>query len=154
MCRCPACQTTLPLRDPALLVALQAPTDATNNSVLLRCRIPDCRAPYFCEELTCGATPETLIKLCSQHRPKEEHIKVINCPNHSCGASLTRSGGCDVVRCHCHQALCFGCGAALPSSTFHWECHGSRAECDAAVAHRATQPNQDPDNWSDGEEEW
>jgi hypothetical protein len=151
MCRCPACQTTLPLRDPALLVALQAPTtNAANNSVLLRCRIPDCTTPYYCEALICGATADTLPKLCSRHRPKEEHIKVTTCPNPSCCASLTRDSGCDVVRCHCHQALCFGCGAPLPSSTVHWECHGSRSECDAAVAHRAT----DPDNWSDGEEDW
>jgi hypothetical protein len=153
MCRCPACQATLPLRDPALLVALQAPTDATNNSVLLRCRIPDCTTPYYCEALTCGATEDTLIKLCLKHRPKEEHIKVVNCPNPACGASLTRSSGCDVVRCHCHQALCFGCGAALPSSTVHWDCHGSLGACNDAVAGRNTNPHN-PDNWSDGEEEW
>ncbi len=150
MCRCPVCQTTLALRDPALLVAIQVSTDTDEHSVLLRCRIPDCTTPYYCEALTCGATADTLVKLCLKHRPKEEHIKVTTCPNPACGASLTRDSGCDVVRCHCHQALCFGCGAALPSSTVHWDCHGSRAECDAAVAHRST----DPDNWSDGEEEW
>lgn len=151
MCRCPACQATLPLRDPALLVALQSPELIGNeHTVLLRCRIPDCTTSYYCEALTCGATEDTLVKLCGQHRPKEEHIKVTTCPNTECGASLTRDSGCDVVRCHCHQALCFGCGAALPSSTVHWDCHGSRDECDAAVAHRST----DPDNWSDGDEEW
>ena len=155
MCRCPLCQTTLALSNPLLLAALQQPTLIGNDhAVLLRCRLPECRTPYYCEEMTCGATPETLIKLCSQHRPKEEHIKVTTCPNPACGASLTRSSGCDVVRCQCHQALCFGCGAALPSTTIHWDCHGSLEACQAAVAHRATQPNRDPENWSDAEEEW
>lgn len=149
MCRCPVCQNILTLRHPVLLAAIQT-TDVANNSVLLRCRIPDCPEPYYSEPLTCGATADTLDKLCLKHRPKEEDIKVTTCPNPACGASLTRDSGCDVVRCHCHQALCFGCGAALPISTIHWDCHGSRAECDAAVAHRAT----DPDNWSDSDEDW
>jgi hypothetical protein len=155
MCRCPVCQTTLALRNPQLLAALQLPELIGNeHAVLLRCRFPHCPAPYFIEELTCGATSDTLFKLCISHRPKEEHIKVTTCPNPECGASLTRSSGCDVVRCHCHQALCFGCGAALPSSTSHWDCHGSLEDCQSAVSHRATHPNPDPDNWSDAEDEW
>jgi hypothetical protein len=156
MCRCPVCQTTLPIRDQQLYVAVathSADAALFNHSVLLRCRLPECRNPYYCEELSCDANPDTLVKLCQQHRPKEEHIKVVTCPNSTCGASLTRSSGCDVVRCHCHQALCFGCGAALPSTTTHWACHGSIDACQAAVAGRITNPNN-PDNWSDGEEEW
>jgi len=83
----------------------------------------------------------------------EEHIKVTTCPNPACGASLTRSSGCDVVRCQCHQALCFGCGAALPSTTIHWDCHGSLEACLAAVSDSATHTIPDFDNWSDAEED-
>jgi hypothetical protein len=155
MCRCPVCKTTLQVKNQQLLTALQQPVLIGNeHSVLLRCRIPECPTPYYCEELTCGATADTLIKLCNQHRPKEEHIKVTTCPNPKCGASLTRSSGCDVVRCQCHQALCFGCGAALPSSTIHWNCHGSLVACQAAVGLRATQPTPDFENWSDAEDDW
>jgi hypothetical protein len=153
MCRCPTCRTTLLLHNQLLLAALQLPELIGNeHSVLLRCRIPECPAPYYCEELTCGATADTLPKLCLKHRPKEEQIKVTTCPNPNCSASITRSSGCDVVRCQCHQALCFGCGAALPSTTIHWDCHGSLEACQAAVAHRATHPGTDPENWSDAEE--
>ena len=155
MCRCPVCQMILPLRDAQLLAALHLPELIDNeHDILLRCRIPDCPYPFYQESLTCDANPDTLIKLCHQHRPIEEYIKVTTCPNPACGARLTRDSGCDVVRCHCHQALCFGCGAALPSSTGHWVCHGSLEACQSAVSHRATHPNPDPENWSDAEDEW
>lgn len=135
MCRCPICKTILPLNDKLLLTTIQTTTTihTADNTVILRCRIPECTTPYYIDVLTCDTTPDTLPKLCTQHRPKDENIKVIICPNLTCGASITRISGCDVVKCQCQQKLCFGCGAALPSLTSHWSCHGSYDACNNAV---------------------
>ena len=129
MCRCPVCRVVLDdIRDNRLSAIIKSITttgaEMPENPVIISCRV--CR-DYYIEHAGCGQDPATLPILCPAHRPREENIKVVECPH--CHAGVIRTSGCDVVTCQCGSKFCFGCGVALPDYVGDWRCQGSQAEC-------------------------
>lgn len=146
MCRCPLCRVVLDdIQDPRLSAIIkridnpEMPANSTRadmhvstSSIIISCRV--CR-DYYIEHPGCGQDPSTLPTLCPAHRPREEHIKVVDCPH--CHAGVTRSSGCDVVTCQCGGKFCFGCGVVLPGNIYDWRCRGSQEECISSADERS-----------------
>ena len=126
MCRCPVCRKILPDLEDLLLSAIITRVDQLASAdipVIMCCSTARC---YYTEYLGCGQDVSTIDTLCPDHRIKSA-IKIVNCP--SCRVGITREYGCDVVTCRCGQKFCFGCGIALPSRVYDWECRGSQEAC-------------------------